>query len=148
MSRTYQLTKTLVTEYEWDRGPMPSGYAQLTLQIQPTSSEKAPLVTIRSERIWRVRPTEYAKKTGAHEAERLIARFMPTIIKGVRQGVEDALTHSLKYPVTNITAILEQVTVDLMYSTEMAFHMAAKLAIQKSLAQAEKEGFLKTIPED
>jgi hypothetical protein len=145
VGNTYELKDTLVTEYEWDKGPRPSGYAQLRLRLQPRLLEdESGQVTTSPGQLLTIRPTEYAKKRLLSEAE--ISAFIAMAIKGVQEGSKQALTQFLDRPVPNVLVVLEQITVDLMYSTEMAFRIASRSAVEKLLKQALDEGLITLSP--
>ncbi len=144
MRSAYRLKQSLITEYEWNKGPMPSGYAKLRLQLRPNlRDEKVAEIVIPPSMILKVRPTEYAKKKPLHNSVEEAA-FTEMVVKGVMEGVREALTQSLDKPVIYVTVALEEVTIDLMYSTEMAFRIASRSAVEKLLKQAAEEGLLTT----
>jgi hypothetical protein len=143
MEYIYQLTKTLALEYEWNKGPMPSGYAQVRLRLQPKPPEDDTIQMITAPgRIWTVRVTEYATKRDPCKVKQNVESFLPTIIEGVYEGAEYALAHHLDHPVVNVAVVLERVTVDLIYSTKVAFKIAAKSAVEQLLEQAVSENLL------
>jgi|GEM_PF-5978363 len=141
---TYQLKEAMVTEYEWDKGPRPSGYAQLKLQLKPTPDDEENLQIGTSPNVvWSVRPTKYAKKNPLAASTK--AAFMEMIFEGVRDGAEQALLQSLNLPVTNAMVVLEHASFDLEYSTKMAFRIAARSAIDEILKEARDRELLRLV---
>jgi translation elongation factor EF-G len=142
MKSTYQLKESLVAEYEWNKGPMPSGYAKLRLRLQSGLSEGAIVqVATPPNSILNIRPTKDAEEDPPNQS--LKEGFMRMVVRGVIKGANEALAQSLDKPVADVIVVLEQVTVDIMYSTEMAFRMASRLAIETLLKQAADEGLLR-----
>ncbi len=77
----YQLNKSIALEYEWNRGSRPSGYAQLSLRLQPTTSSNE-IVQVVSDRIWNIRPTDAAKKETSSDLERLVSNLWRWLLGG------------------------------------------------------------------
>ena len=141
IEQTYQLTASQAISYEWNKGPRPSGFAHLKFKLEPNKSTESMLkLEVLSEKIWRLR--EHPKSLGDGGLDEQVDAFMPKILKGIYDGVSKALLYTLDKPVTNVKVILEEVIIDPVYSTEMAFHFAAKSAIEDFLKQTVNTNML------
>ena len=138
MSKYYRLSTVLSIDYEYDKGPSPSGYANLKLRIMPNADRgnDSDLV-VAGGRFWKV-----SKKYLAKDAEQEVLEFIPIIVDGVRQGIGEVLTEALDHPVNEVIIYLDEVVVDPVYSTKMAFLNATKLAIRSLLIDARERGQL------
>lgn len=69
---------------------------------------------------------------------------MPTILKGIQEGIADALANYLEKPLVGIEVLVTQITVDPVYSTEKAFYFAAKTVVEQILTEAKARNFIQT----
>jgi len=138
MSRYYRVLESLSIEYEYDKGPMPSGYAKLMLRIVPkTNMNGNEDLVVPDGRFW-----EVSKKYSEINADKEVFEFIPTIMEGVQQGIREALVEILDHPIRDVTFFLDKIVVDPVYSTKRAFVSATKLAIKSLITDAQQRGLV------
>lgn len=144
---SYIISKSLRIDYEWDKGSMPSGYAYIKLQIQPLLPQVSETIEIRlsDNPVWKVRATQFAGKQPPGKLDQIIPQFVEMAMTGIKQGCTETMAGFLKQPVINVQLIVEELVFDLLYSTEVAFRMATKMALSELLSQAQAGGLLKAI---
>src|ERR1041385_7001965 len=119
MQTVYQLAHDLQIEYEWDRGPRPSGYAYLKFTARPESSNlhgTAQIIELPEMR-WQMRSERGNQGLEYQDARENWGKYIDVLIERIHQGVEQALAGSLDKPVVDVTVLLEEAIVDEVYST-------------------------------
>lgn len=141
-NHNYHLTKTISGEYRLDRGPRPSGFAWIRVELQPLSTQNKRVsgVEVPSNRFWQVRNSKAFSHSELENAQQQIIDFLPTIINGIQEGVEDGFANVMDSSVVNIQASIKQIEVDPIYSTEKSFYFAAKSAVERILLAALRDG--------
>lgn len=138
MSKYYQVLEPLAIEYEYDKGPMPSGYAKLMIRVIPRSdinTDEDLIVPV--DRFW-----EVSRKYSKIKADEEVSKFIPIIIQGIQQGIREASEETLDHPIRNVVFFLDKITVDPVYSTKIAFLKATKLAIKSLLVDAQERNLV------
>jgi hypothetical protein len=147
MNKNDRLVDSVETEYEWNKGPRPSGYAKIKLKLCPASTfaEGPGEVTIHAdvEKIGKIREDSYHKQPRENELRENLPKYTQMAMSGIQAGCLDALKQSLERPVTNVDIFVEELVFDLVYSTEAAFYFACKFAMSQLLQKAKSEGLLR-----
>ncbi len=138
MNKYYQVLESLSIEYEYDKGPAPSGYAKLMIRIAPRTDINANKELIVPDgRFW-----EVSNKYSEINADKEVYEFIPTIIEGVQQGIREAFEETLDHPIRDAIVFLDKIVVDPVHSTKRAFVNATKLAIKSLLTNAQKRNLV------
>lgn len=138
----YLLKSTVSGEFELDRGPRPSGYAKLSLQVQPDSRKNKIHIEISESFKWTSRPADYIEKYASDEVKKWTEKAIPDIVIGIHEGIEEALLNTFKQPIKGVTVILEAVTIDYTYSTIVVFRVAARTLVKQLLNQAYDDNLI------
>ncbi len=138
MNKYYRILEPLSIEYEYDKGPAPSGYAKLMIRIAPkTAINVNEELVVSDDRFW-----EVSNKYSEINADQEVFEFIPTIIEGVQQGIREAFEETLDHPIRDVIVFLDKIVVDPVYSTKRAFFSATKLAIKSLLTDAQKRNLV------
>jgi hypothetical protein len=144
MVAKYRLADHLATEYELNRGPVPSGYAYIEIQLHPQEGDGFEFSTPDDlKAIWQLpRKLEEWRRGNKSEYEDAVISFMPIIRQGILEGVAEAMAESLDKPVVGVRVEISRIAIDPEFSTKMSFHLAAKAATEKLLIVAKERGML------
>ena len=122
--------KEILVEYEWNKGSVPSGYAKIKLlyQIQGYSHHR-PRQDLVSENIrWHIRDTDFARKQSPETTSEDIPSFISMAISGIQQGINDIIQDQSELKSLQLNVLIEEITFDLIYSTQHAFRLATRCA--------------------
>lgn len=138
MTKCYRVSSELSIDYEYDKGPRPSGYAKLKMRIVPKIDKvNGTSLVVADSLLWKVSKKYYDK-----DADKEVSEFIAKIIEGVQQGAIEALADTLDHPVIDVRVIVDVLVIDPVYSTKRAFLNATKLAIKSLLMDAKQKNLV------
>jgi hypothetical protein len=143
-SRAYTLLKPVSAEYTRDVRPFPSGYARVSIIIQPRVDHSAAPLVIEIDPDWSWNILEVRDiKSQVHEIPLEIEEGLRgEAIEGIRVGAETALLGYFDASIHGVEVIVRGITFHPVYSTVTAFKLATQKAVENALEEAEIRGFV------
>lgn len=129
--------RVISVEYEWNKGSVPSGYAKIKLLYQIADcSHHPPQREVVSKNIrWHIRDTDFARKQPSKITREDIPSFISMATSGIKQGLDDMIEEQPDLKLLQLTVLIEELTFDLIYSTQHAFRLATRYATKNILSQ-------------
>lgn len=143
ITKNYRLNKAVRAEYERDKGPLPSGYAKVSLTLVPVSSMVSTKVTvsIELEESWHLLEHELEGDCWKMLTE-VEKQLQLEAVKGIKEGVATAFENFTFGRVTGIEVIVNGIFFHPMYSTVIAFRISSEHAVRLALEKALEQGDL------
>ncbi len=149
--RCYTVISTVAGEYERDVLPMPSGYAKVSLTLEPLAGPTPPasMVTLHSDARFLILQGPVVKTSAPISLDEQMTRaLLRNALTGVSRGANEALNEHLDRSVIQVKVQVHELLFHLGFSSVMAFKIAGYHAVCCALDSAAQQGQLVTCLED
>jgi len=144
--KSYSLIAPVSVEYERDKKPMPSGFAKISLTLEPCSENMTLKVVIEAnidDGSWQLLEAHNATTGEVLEVSPEIEKGLwEEALVGINEGAEAALQNYLDLPVRQVKVVVKKIAFHPVYSTIMAFKIASQKAVELALDEARQRGLL------
>jgi hypothetical protein len=111
--RTYSLAASTSAEYEINRVPRPSGYAKVSVTLEPCLESLASqvLVEVTMDKAWHLLTFHgYTTGEALNVSPAVEEASQKRAVEGIRKGAEEALQYYLDAPVDYVRIVVNEIT--------------------------------------